>query len=191
MHLKAQDWTRFRCKQWLQKCPNGQVMAIFARSPKPAFSDNVQKREQRKFFKSRRKSCLRLKDPKAIWREWHYPRGSESTGMAKLWQFSQGNPKPAISEKVQRRDQGKFLKNRPKCTSRLIGPRALWRKWHYPLVNMRIYSKDWRRFWRKRRVQNCPNTHVMAIFERSPKTLIFRKSVKGGPREIFQKSPKK
>ena len=31
--------------------------------------------------------------------------------MVKLLQFSQGHPKPAFSEKVQRGDQGKFFKN--------------------------------------------------------------------------------
>ena len=31
----------------------------------------------------------------------------------------------------------------------------------------------------------------MAIFARSPKSRIFLKSANGGPREIFQKSPKK
>ena len=39
--------------------------------------------------------------------------------MAKLWQFLQGHPKPAFSEKVQRGDQGKFFKNRPKSKPRL------------------------------------------------------------------------
>ena len=34
MRLKRKDWTRFRRKQRLQKCPNGQVIAIFTRSPK-------------------------------------------------------------------------------------------------------------------------------------------------------------
>ena len=34
IHLKCENWRRFRRKQRLQKCPNGQVMAIFARSPK-------------------------------------------------------------------------------------------------------------------------------------------------------------
>ena len=34
--------------------------------------------------------------------------------MAKLWEFSQGHPKPSFSEKVQRGDQEKFFKNRPK-----------------------------------------------------------------------------
>ena len=40
--------------------------------------------------------------------------GSKSTRMAQLWQLLQGHPKPAFSEKVQRGDQGKFFKNRPK-----------------------------------------------------------------------------
>ena len=39
--------------------------------------------------------------------------------MAKLWQFLQGHPKAAFSEKVQRGDQGKFFKNRPKSSPRL------------------------------------------------------------------------
>ena len=47
------------------------------------------------------------------------------------------------------------------------------------------------RLWQKQRLQNCPNNQVMAILERSPKTRIFLKSTKGGPKEIFQKSPKK
>ena len=58
--------------------------------------------------------------------------------MAKLWKFSQGHPKPAFSEKVQRGDQGKFIKNRPKRWSRLKGPKALWRKWHYPVIIMTV-----------------------------------------------------
>ena len=53
---------------------------------------------------------------------------SNSARIAKLWQFLQGNPKPAFSEKVQRGDQGKFYKNRPKSSPRFKGPRALWRK---------------------------------------------------------------
>ena len=39
--------------------------------------------------------------------------------MAKLWQFRQGHPKPAFSEKVQRRDQEKFFTDRPKNSPQL------------------------------------------------------------------------
>ena len=97
----------------------------------------------------------------------------KSARMAKLLQFLQGYPKPAFSEKVQRGDQGKFFKNRPKSSPRLKGPKALWRKWHYPLISMHLNCKDWKTFWRKQRLQKCPNGQVMAIFARSPKTRIF------------------
>ena len=73
--------------------------------------------------------------------------------MARLWQFSQGHPKPAFSEKVQRGDQEKFFKNRLKRSLRLKGPKALWRKWHYPLISMYLKCKDWKTFWRKKRLQ--------------------------------------
>ena len=110
---------------------------------------------------------------------------------AKLRHFSQGHPKPAFSEKVQRGHQGKIFKNRQKGRPLLRRLRAVWRKWHYPLISMHLNCKDWKTFWRKQRLQKCPNGQVMAIFSTSPKSHIFWKSANGGPREIFQKSPKK
>ena len=115
--------------------------------------------------------------------------GYKSARMAKLWEFLQGHPEPSFSEKVQRGDQGKFFKNRPKRCPRLKGPKALWRKCLYPLNSMRLKCKDWRRFRRKQRLQKCPNGQVTTIFARSPKSRIFWKSTSGGPREIFQTSP--
>ena len=76
--------------------------------------------------------------------------------MAKLWQFLQGHPKPAYSEKVQRGQQGKFFKNRPESSPPLNGLRALWRKWHYPPISMHLKWKDWIRFWREQRLQTVP-----------------------------------
>ena len=99
--------------------------------------------------------------------------GSKSARMAKLWQFRQGHPKPAFSEKVQRGDQGKFFKNRQKSSPCLKGPKALWRKLNYTLIKMYLKCKDWRRFWREQRLQKCPNDQVMAIFAKSPNTRIF------------------
>ena len=99
--------------------------------------------------------------------------GSKSARMTRLWQFLQGHPKPAFSEKVQRGDQGKFFKNRPKSSPRLKDPKALWRKWHYPLISMHLNWQHWRTFWRKQRLQKCPNNKIMAILARSPKTRIF------------------
>ena len=110
--------------------------------------------------------------------------------MAKLWQFSQGHPKPTFSKKSAKGDQRKFFKNCQKSSPRLKGPKALWRKRQYPLISMQLKCKDWRRFWRKQRLQKWANGEVMAILERSHKTRIFWKSAKSGPREIFQKSPK-
>ena len=97
----------------------------------------------------------------------------KSARMAKLLQFLQGHPKLAFSEKVQRGYQGKFFKNRPKSSPRLNGLKALWRKWHYPLISMHLDRKDWKTFWRKQRLQKFPNGQVMAIFATSPKSRIF------------------
>ena len=116
---------------------------------------------------------------------------SKSARMAKLWQFSQGHPKPAFSEKVQSGDQGKFFKNHPKSSRRLKDTKALWRQWHYPLITMHLNCKDWTRLWRKRRLRKCPNGQVMAILARSHKTRFLWKSAKGGPKETFKNRPKR
>ena len=92
---------------------------------------------------------------------------------------------------MQRGDQGNFFKNRQKSSPRFKGLRALWRKWHYPLLSIHLKCKTWRRFRRKQRLQKCPNAQVMAIFGRSLKTRISWKSAKGRRRNIFQKLPKK
>ena len=64
--------------------------------------------------------------------------GYKNARMAKLWEFLQGHTKPSFSEKVQRGDQGKFLRNGTKSSPRLKGLKALWRKWHYPLISMHL-----------------------------------------------------
>ena len=51
--------------------------------------------------------------------------GSKSSLTIKLLQFSQRHPKPAFSETVQRRGQGKFSKNRPKSSPSLKDIKAL------------------------------------------------------------------
>ena len=84
----------------------------------------------------------------------------KSARMVKLWQFLQGHPKPAFSVKAQTGDQGKFLKNRPKSSTRLKSPKAHWRKWHYPLICTHLKCKHWRTFWRKQRLQKCTNGQV-------------------------------
>ena len=93
--------------------------------------------------------------------------GPKRARTTKLWQFWQGHPKPAFSKKVQRRVPRKFFKNRPKSSPRLKGPKALWRKWHYPRTSMHLKCKNWRVFWRKQGLQKCPNGQVATIFARS------------------------
>ena len=80
---------------------------------------------------------------------------------------------PDFSDKVERGDQGKFFQNRPKSSPRLKGPKRFSRKWHYPLISMHLKTKDLERFWRKKRLKECPNSQVMVIFAWSPKTRIF------------------
>ena len=110
--------------------------------------------------------------------------------MAKLWEFSRGHSKPAYSDKVQRGDQRKFFKNRPKRCPRLKCPKALWRKWYYPLNSMHLKCKDWTRLGRKHLLQNCPNGQVMAILGRSPKTRMFGKKQRGDQEKLLKNRPK-
>ena len=56
MHLNCKEWKKFWCNQRLQKCPNGQVMAIFATSPKTCiFGKKAMVRPRETFKKSPRK----------------------------------------------------------------------------------------------------------------------------------------
>ena len=110
--------------------------------------------------------------------------------MAKLWQFLQGHPKPAFSEKVQRGDQKKFFKNRQKRCARLKGPIALSCARHYPIFSIHLKCKDWRRFWRKQLLQNFPSSQVMAIFAGSPKKA-FPEKVQKGNKGNFSKIAQK
>ena len=176
--------------------------------PKAAFSENVQRGDQGKFFENRPKSSPCLKGPKEPWRKWHYPLISihlKCKDWRRFWRKQRllkcpngqvmeifaRSPKTGIFWKSAIGDQGKFLKNRPKSSPRLKGKQPLWRQWHYPLIKMHLTWKDWKRFRRKQRLKKCPNGQVMSIFGRSPKTHIFRKSAKKRPREVFQISPRK
>ena len=99
--------------------------------------------------------------------------------------FLQGHPKPAFSKKVQRGDQEKFFKNRPKSSPRLKGLKALWRKWHYPPISMHLKCKDWRRFWRKKRLQRVPEWPSYCNFCKVTQNPHFLKKCKVGTKENF------
>ena len=92
-----------------------------------------------------------------------------------------------FSEKEERGDQGKFFKNRQKSSPCLKGPKALWRKLNYTLIKMHLKCKDWKIFWRKQRLQKCPNGQVMAIIARSPLNPHFLENCKGGTKGNFSK----
>ena len=108
--------------------------------------------------------------------------------MAKLWQFSQINPKPAFSEKVQRGDQEKFCKSRPKRSPRLKGAKALWRKWHYSQISIHLNRKDWKRFWRKLRLQIVSERPSYGNFRKLTQNPHFLKKCKGGDQGKFFKN---
>ena len=101
--------------------------------------------------------------------------------MAKLWQFLQGHPKPAFSVKVERGDQAKFFKNRPKSSPRLKGPKAHWRKWHYPLIIMHLRAKTGDDFGAN---SGSKRARMAKLWQFS------RGHSKGGAREILQNRPK-
>ena len=128
------------------------------------------------------------KDWKRLWGKKAAPKVPE---LPSCCNFCKDTQNPHFLKKCKRGTKGNIFKNRPKRCPRLKGLRALRRKWHYPLNSMRLKCKDWRRFSCKQRLQKCPNGQVIAIFARSTKTRIFWKSAKGGPREIFKKSPKR
>ena len=147
--------------------------------------------DQVKFFKNRPKSSPCLKGTKALWRKLNYSLNKmhlkckrlenifAQTAALKVYEWaSYGNYRKVTQnshflKKCKRGDNAKFFKNRLRSWARLKGPKALARKWHYPLISMLLKCKDWKRFRCKQRLQRCPNGQVMAIFGRSPKTRIF------------------
>ena len=70
--------------------------------------------------------------------------------------FLHGHPKTAFSKKVQWGDQEKIFKNGPKSSPRLKGLKALWGKRQYRLISIHFKGKDWKTFWRKKRLQRVP-----------------------------------
>ena len=114
---------------------------IFKKSPKkqPSFERPKSTLAQMALFSNL--YALKLQRLEKMLRQ---TRGAKSARMAKLWQFMQGHPKPAFSEKVQRGDQGKFFKNCSKGSPRLKHPYAVSRKWDYPLISTHLTCKEWK-----------------------------------------------
>ena len=180
-------------------------MAIFAKSPKTRiFLKNAKKGPRKTFKRIAYKVALSSK-PKStltqtalssnyyavkvqrLEKVLRHKSGSKSAPMAKLWQFLQGHLEPAFSEKVLMVDQGKCFKNRPKSSPRLKGPKALWRKWHYPLISMYLRWKDWRRFWDKKAAPKGPEWPRYSNFCKVTQNPHFLKKCKGGSKRNLSK----
>ena len=138
-------------------------MAILARSPKSPIFWITAKGGPRKIFQKSPKKLPSLQKPNSILaqmaktgKDFGAKSGSKRAPLAKLWQFLRGHSKPAFSKKKERGDQGKFFNNLPKSRPRLKGPKAHFRKWHYPLNSMHLNGKDWRRFWGKKAAPKVP-----------------------------------
>ena len=101
--------------------------------------------------------------------------------------FGKVTQNPHFLKKERRGDQGKFFKNRPKSSPRLKGPKAHWRKWHYPLISMHLKCKDWRRFWRKKRLQRVPEWPSYCNFCKVTQNPHFLKKCKRGTKGNFSK----
>ena len=111
--------------------------------PKPAFSEKVQRGDQEKFFKNRPKSSPRFKRPTGTLAQMSLSSKLYPLIMQRLKKILAQKAAPKLPKwpsygnfrKVSQ-DQEKFFKNRPKRSPRLKGLKALWRKWHYPLISM-------------------------------------------------------
>ena len=135
--------------------------------PKPAFSIKRANGGPREIFQKSPKKLPSLKKPKKSLKQMALSSNKYALIAPRLEKILAQNPAPKVpewqsygtfckvtlnqhfSEKVERRDQLKFCKNRPKSSPWLKGPKALWRKLNYTLIKMHLTYKDWRIFWRK------------------------------------------
>ena len=149
--LKVQRLEKILAHKAAPKVPEWPSYGNFCKvTQNPHFLKKCKGGTKGNFSKNRPKRFPRLKGIKENWGKWHYPlismhlkckdwtrfrrkqrlkKGPNGEVMA----ISEGHPKPAFSEKVQRGDKEKFFKNPPESSPRLNRPTALWRKCHYPL----------------------------------------------------------
>ena len=74
---------------------------------------------------------------------------------------------------MQRGDQEKFFKNRPKSSSRLKGLKALWCKWHYPLISMPLCAKTGEDFGAERLSKSARVAELWQISQGHPLPAFF------------------
>ena len=106
--------------------------------------------------------------------------------MAKLWQFSQGHPKPAFSEKVQKREQWKFLKNAQKVA-------LLWKAQKLSggngIILQLVCAKS--EILAQKAAQRVPELPSYGNFHMVTKNPHFLKTLKGGIKGNFSKIAQK
>ena len=116
--------------------------------------------------------------------------GSKSTRMAKWLQFSQDHPKHAFSKKVQRGQQEKFFKNRPKRSPRLKGLKTLAQialsSGKYALKVKRLDK-----IWGKKAAPKVPEWPSYGNFFKVTRNRHFVKKFKGETKGNFSKIAQK
>ena len=127
---------------------------------------------------------LKGKDWRRFWDKKAAPKVPEWPSYGNLCKVTQNRH---FLKKVQKGDQGKFFKNLPTRCPCLKGPKAVWRKWHYPLDSMHFKGKDWRRFWGKKAATNVPEWPSYGNFCEVIQNRHFLKKCKRGTKGNFSK----
>ena len=107
--------------------------------------------------------------------------------MAQLSQFLQGHPKPAFSEKVQRGDQGKFLKNRLRSSLDLKAPKNSEANDIILQLVCTYSAKTGEDFGEKSGSKSARMTKLWQFLQSHP-TPAFSKKVQGGDQRKFFKN---
>ena len=151
MLLKCKDWKTFFRKQRLHKYPNDHVMAIFARSPKSRIFWKSANGGPGEIFQKSPKKMPSLKRPKSTLAQMALSSNQYALKVQRLDKILAHKAAPKVPEwprfgnfrqltqtrifwKSAKGGPSKIFKNRPNNSPSLKGPKAHWRKWHYPLI---------------------------------------------------------
>ena len=73
--------------------------------------------------------------------------------------------------------------------SRWVPLKALWRKWHFPLMSMHLKCKDWRRYKRKRRLKTARMAKLWLFWEGHTQPALSEKVQRGDQEKFFKNRP--
>ena len=178
MHLNCKDWKRIRRKQQLQKCPNGQVMAIFEKSPKSRIFWKSTKGEPREIFQRLEKIEAKTAAPKVP--EW------PSYG-----NFRKVTQKPHFLKKCKGGTKGNFSKIAQKVA-------LVWKAQKHSGANNIILYLVWassartgQDFGAKSGSKSARMAMLWQFRQGHPKNPHFLKKCIGGTKENFSKMARK